>query len=81
MPPPFLENREHLPGAFDCGATANAVCRMEPLGSFFVENNRLDTNRYNESIEETHRKQLRHLGKERLHALAELLDAARAKGA
>lgn len=31
-----------------------------------------------EPIVEAHRKQLGHLGKERLHALAELLDAARA---
>ena len=33
--------------------------------------------RLDESVEETHRKQLGHLGSERLRALAELLDAAR----
>lgn len=36
--------------------------------------------RLDEPVEEAHRRQLGHLGKERLRALAELLDAARAGG-
>ncbi len=35
--------------------------------------------RLDEPIQEAHRRQLGHMGKERLHALAELLEAARAK--
>jgi DNA-binding MarR family transcriptional regulator len=35
--------------------------------------------RLDEPVEQAHRKQLGHVGRERLHALAELLEAARAK--
>ena len=43
-------------------------------------NGRKVLSRLDEPVEEAHRRQLGHLGKERLRALAELLDAARAGG-